>query len=203
MPKPPQIVLVTIDTIGADHPAELRLLSEYQPRRDEFLQEVLGSRRHRLEVVADGEVGGIPAYQILNPQRDPDGRILECERDYDFYVARYDGGIRYVDACLGALLKELKELGLCDDLLLMGRRVTPQRQFPFTHPDAPHMKSFTCYRGGCGDPLTSRTRAELEQLGTRFHEEGRRHVATNPTVAATGHDDAKLETHLRALGYIG
>ena len=47
--------------------------------------------------------GDIPRYQILNGNQDP-----------DFYVARYDGEIRYADDALGEFFQRLRALGLYD-----------------------------------------------------------------------------------------
>jgi len=52
--------------------------------------------------------GGIPAHQQL------DG-----ERDYNFYVARYDAEVRYMDRELGRLLDALELLGLYDRALIV------------------------------------------------------------------------------------
>ena len=52
--------------------------------------------------------GGIPAYQQLGDQRDPDS-----------YRARYDGEIRYVDAELARFFDALKEADLYDDSLII------------------------------------------------------------------------------------
>jgi arylsulfatase A-like enzyme len=50
----------------------------------------------------------IPAYQILNGIQDP-----------DYYVARYDGEIRYADDALGEFFADLKSLGLYDGALIV------------------------------------------------------------------------------------
>lgn len=47
--------------------------------------------------------GGIPSYQAL-----------EQVSGYESYVARYEAEIRYLDACLGELFKELDRLGYWD-----------------------------------------------------------------------------------------
>lgn len=56
---------------------------------------------------ADWVRGQIPAYQVL-----------EGRRDAAFYVARYDGEIRYADAALGGLFAGLEDLGLYDRSLI-------------------------------------------------------------------------------------
>ncbi len=48
--------------------------------------------------------GGIPRYQILNNETDP-----------NYYVAQYDGEINYVDHNIGILMTELKRLGQYDE----------------------------------------------------------------------------------------
>jgi arylsulfatase len=90
-----------------------------QPYSEQFAGEVSGIKSLVLEAVPDGRSGGIPEYQLLNAVRAPDGRVLDYERNYNYYTARYDGGIRYVDSCLGALIEDLKILGLYDDLFLV------------------------------------------------------------------------------------
>jgi arylsulfatase A-like enzyme len=89
-----------------------------EPHGGQFIGEVLGREPWRLETVRDGEIGGIPEYQILNVIRAPAGSIIDCEHNFDYYAARYDGGIRYVDACIGDLLGGLKHLGVYGNLLL-------------------------------------------------------------------------------------
>lgn len=56
---------------------------------------------------ADWVRGQIPAYQVL-----------EGRRDAAFYVARYDGEIRYADAALGGLFAGLKDRGLYERSLI-------------------------------------------------------------------------------------
>ena len=51
--------------------------------------------------------GQIPAYQVL-----------EARGDAAFYVARYDGEIRYADAALGDLFAGLRQLGLFEPSLI-------------------------------------------------------------------------------------
>jgi arylsulfatase A-like enzyme len=63
----------------------------------------------RLPVGAtDWVFGQIPAYQVLG------GRS-----EADFYVARYDGEIRYADEALGRFFARLRALGRYDDSLLV------------------------------------------------------------------------------------
>jgi arylsulfatase A-like enzyme len=52
--------------------------------------------------------GGIPSYQVIDDQR-----------DYNQYRARYDGEIGYFDENFGRLLEELKALGLYDNALII------------------------------------------------------------------------------------
>ncbi len=44
---------------------------------------------------------------------------IDDSTDVDLYVARYDAEIRYVDAKVGELLRELERLGLADDTLVV------------------------------------------------------------------------------------
>ena len=90
-----------------------------EPHGGQFIDQVVGTEPWMLEAVRDGEIGGIPEYQMLNVVRAPDGRVLDYERNYNYYAGRYDGGIRYVDACVGGLLDDLRGLSLYDDLLLV------------------------------------------------------------------------------------
>ena len=77
---------------------------------DRFVGDAHVSRAPVLLPVAadDWVLGQIPAYQVLG------GR-----REVDFYVARYDGEIRYADEALGRFLAELRESGLYDDTLVV------------------------------------------------------------------------------------
>jgi arylsulfatase len=72
------------------------------------------------KVVPDSyAVGGIPEYQVLRPSRDEKERLIDFEKDANYYIARYDGGIRYVDDCVGELIDKLKRLGIYDDTLII------------------------------------------------------------------------------------
>jgi arylsulfatase A-like enzyme len=90
-----------------------------EPHGGHFLDEVIGKPPWVLEAVRDGEIGGVPEYQILNVVLAPNGSVVDYERNYNYYAGRYDGGIRYLDACIGNLLGDLRGLGLYDDLLLV------------------------------------------------------------------------------------
>jgi arylsulfatase A-like enzyme len=72
-----------------------------------------------LEVVEDAHPGGIPAYQVLKPRRNPAGRLISYEKNYDYYVAQYDGQIRFLDDQLKVLIQKLKDWGLYDEALLL------------------------------------------------------------------------------------
>ena len=52
--------------------------------------------------------GGIPDYQRI-----------DNENDYNFYVARYDGEIRYFDEHFGRLIQALKDMGLYNRSLII------------------------------------------------------------------------------------
>lgn len=52
--------------------------------------------------------GDIPRYQILHGERDP-----------EYYIARYDAEIRYVDLAFGEFVARLRTLGLYDEALLV------------------------------------------------------------------------------------
>jgi SAM-dependent methyltransferase len=66
----------------------------------------------------DCAYGGIPAYQVLRAKKNGNGELMDYEKDANFYNAQYDGGIRYVDHCLGLLFMELKKRGIYDDALI-------------------------------------------------------------------------------------
>jgi arylsulfatase A-like enzyme len=72
-----------------------------------------------LGCVCDGEMGGIPAYQVLRPKRDDSGALLSYERDWNYYASQYDGSICYVDDVLGRFLNFLKTEGNWDDSLVI------------------------------------------------------------------------------------
>jgi arylsulfatase A-like enzyme len=82
--------------------------------RDRFWREA-----KLLGCVADGEMGGIPAYQVLRPERDSTGALLSYERDWNYYVSQYDGSVRYVDDAIGHFFHQLKKEGHWDDSLLI------------------------------------------------------------------------------------
>jgi len=63
----------------------------------------------RLPINGDGSgKGGIPLPQQLGAHRDP-----------AYYIAQYDGEIRFLDDALGVLLQKIQELGLFDNTLLI------------------------------------------------------------------------------------
>lgn len=72
-----------------------------------------------LEKVSDYEQGGIPAYQVLKPQRLDDGQLLNYERDFRYYVSQYDGSVRFADQQLKLLIQRLQELDLYNDTMLI------------------------------------------------------------------------------------
>jgi arylsulfatase A-like enzyme len=72
-----------------------------------------------LDVVDDWKTGGIPAYQVLKPERDDNGQLTSWEKDYTYYVSQYDGRVRYVDDQLRVLIEGLKKYGLYDDSLII------------------------------------------------------------------------------------
>ncbi len=88
-----------------------------QPYCDWFLNEIMGLPEHHLKVVPNGALGGIPKYQLLT--RALATKPVEPQRNFHYYVARYDGGIRYVDAALDDLLAGLRKIGIVDDILLI------------------------------------------------------------------------------------
>ena len=62
---------------------------------------------------------GIPSYQVLQKKEKNDGGTSEYAKDANFYRAQYDGGIKYVDDCLGSLFLELKKRGIYDDAMII------------------------------------------------------------------------------------
>ncbi|MBI4338886.1 MAG: sulfatase [Chloroflexi bacterium] len=54
------------------------------------------------------DTGGIPDYQVLGDRRDP-----------EYYIAQYDGEIRFFDAALGELIKRIQDLGLLENSLVI------------------------------------------------------------------------------------
>jgi len=82
--------------------------------RDQYWKEA----RH-LGCVRDGDVGGIPSYQVLRARRDASGALLEYERDWNYYVSQYDGCVRYLDQIVGQFIDDIKNQGDWDDTLLI------------------------------------------------------------------------------------
>jgi arylsulfatase A-like enzyme/glycosyltransferase involved in cell wall biosynthesis/2-polyprenyl-3-methyl-5-hydroxy-6-metoxy-1,4-benzoquinol methylase/peptidoglycan hydrolase CwlO-like protein len=70
-------------------------------------------------VPEDKAIGGIPEYQLLSPKRDEDKNLIDFEKDINYYIAQYDGGIRYCDEQIGNLFNKLRELGIYDDCLII------------------------------------------------------------------------------------
>jgi|GEM_PF-1559981 len=64
-------------------------------------------------------VGGIPDYEILKPSRDDSGSLLSYEQDARYYIAEYDGGIRYQDSVIERFIDRLKYLGIYEDCLII------------------------------------------------------------------------------------
>jgi arylsulfatase A-like enzyme len=52
--------------------------------------------------------GGIPAYQVSGEHREP-----------PYYIAQYDGAIRFFDAAFGTLMKKIQDLGLFENSLVI------------------------------------------------------------------------------------
>ena len=61
----------------------------------------------------------IPEYQLLDVKRDRQNRIIDFETDLGYYIAQYDGCIRYLDDNLGLLFDKLQQLGIYDDTLII------------------------------------------------------------------------------------
>jgi choline-sulfatase len=76
---------------------------------DRFVGDAHATPGRRTLPLGDTNIGfgDIPRYQILNGQQDP-----------DYYVARYDGEIRYADEALGRFFERLHALGLYDRTLI-------------------------------------------------------------------------------------
>ena len=70
-------------------------------------------------VPEDKALGGIPEYQVLSPKRDEEGNLIDFEKDIRYYIAQYDGGVRYCDEQIGNLFKKLAELGIYDECLII------------------------------------------------------------------------------------
>jgi arylsulfatase A-like enzyme len=75
--------------------------------RTMFVDEGLPARDLQLNETVSGK-GGIPSYQQLGENR-----------DFNYYVAQYDGEIRYFDEHFGRLIEALKQLGLYDNSLII------------------------------------------------------------------------------------
>lgn len=89
-----------------------------KPYCDRFVREIEGMNAKHLKMVANGELGGIPEYQILNPEVEG-GKLVTYETNYYYYLARYDGGICYIDSAIRELVSFLDSIGLYQDLLLI------------------------------------------------------------------------------------
>ncbi len=64
--------------------------------------------RPRLPINEWSGKGGIPKYQLLGEHRDP-----------AYYIAQYDGEIRFFDAAFGDLVKKIQDLGLFENSLVV------------------------------------------------------------------------------------
>lgn len=89
-----------IDPHGAYFPPE-------ESYRSLFTDGIRSKKGLKLNRTGSGH-GGIPGYQRLGDQRNP-----------KYYIAQYDGEIRYTDREIGRLFEELKSLGLYDDSLII------------------------------------------------------------------------------------
>lgn len=79
-----------------------------------FSPEDYGKEPVWLKVVENGAGGGIPRYQLLRDEKTGDP-----VRDARYYLAAYDGGVRFVDHVVGKLLQELQEMNLLGELLVI------------------------------------------------------------------------------------
>ena len=61
----------------------------------------------------------IPEYQLLDVKRDEQNRITDFETDLGYYVAQYDGCIRYLDDNLREIFEKLQQLGIYDETLIV------------------------------------------------------------------------------------
>lgn len=88
--------------------------------KEEFINDSYYGIPKYIDVVSDGwggegeipQIGGIPKSAVLHNND-------MVERDVRFYIAQYDGCIRYMDSTIGFLLHGLKELGIYDDCLII------------------------------------------------------------------------------------
>ena len=80
------------------------------PFSDQFMGDPLYGAYARVKVSSgDGSIGSIRPSVLLS----------ERPTDVDFYVARYDGEVAYLDHHLGRLLERVRALGLEDDTLIV------------------------------------------------------------------------------------
>ena len=72
----------------------------------------------QLEEPAPGE--GVPVHEKNHVfDHIPKYQHMDGRRNLDYYVSRYDGGIRWVDGMIGSFLDSLKSRGLYDDALIV------------------------------------------------------------------------------------
>lgn len=73
----------------------------------------------RAEISWRASDGAIPDYMVLRPVFDDEGKLVDFERDLRYYVAQYDGAVRYTDDLVGKLIRFLEDLNLFQDTLLI------------------------------------------------------------------------------------
>jgi arylsulfatase len=88
--------------------------------REVFVDDNYCGEKHLLEIKEQANpVGGIPDYEVLRPVRDKSGKLLSYEQDAGYYIAEYDGGIKYEDSIMEQLVRKLKYLNIYDDCLII------------------------------------------------------------------------------------
>lgn len=92
-----------------------------EPYKSLFLDTIYEQGRGYLDrIVPDSyALRGIPEYQVLGTERDVNGQIVSFEKNVAYYLSQYDSGIRYVDDCVGDVVRELRTLNIYDDTLLI------------------------------------------------------------------------------------
>jgi arylsulfatase A-like enzyme len=78
-----------------------------------------------------------PAQEILS--LDDTGATAEIQKEREFLLGRYDGAIAYLDAQIGIFLRELREMGVFDNSLII--LVSDHGEFFFEHDLSGHAQA--------------------------------------------------------------
>lgn len=91
------------------------------PFNELFVRDAHYAAEKRLERLVPDHLpfNGVPEYQALKLKRDAEGKVIDFEREVDYYIAQYDGCIRQCDDLLAGFFDKLKQLGIFEETLII------------------------------------------------------------------------------------